>query len=99
VSSQEKWEYTVVVLNASIETPGAREYVSKRWPKWTGLRACSPETLSPELNAYGKDGWELVKLDPVGFTGSMEVEFPGQSRQITNSYLCVFRRRVAQAEA
>jgi len=92
---QEKWEYLTKFVWASIENQGARGYIQGAWPDSQPAKY-SPETMIPELNAYGDRGWELVHMEPVGAVGkNRDVGFvAGEvSPRWSNVYFCVFKRR------
>jgi len=92
---EEKWEYLTQFVWASIENLGAREYFERTWPDRQPAQY-SPETVIPELNYYGDQGWELVHMQPVGAAGkNRDVGFvAGQGMPIwSNVYFCVFKRR------
>jgi hypothetical protein len=92
---EEKWEYLTKFMWASIENEGAREYIQGAWPGWQPAKY-SPETMIPELNAYGNEGWELVHMEPVGGAGkNRDVGFiAGEAiPRWSNVYFCVFKRK------
>ena len=92
---EEKWEYLTKFIWASIENDGAKEYLQQTWPDWQPAQY-SPETMMPELNAYGESGWELVHMQPVGAVGNKrDVGFvAGEvTPRWSNVYFCVFKRR------
>jgi hypothetical protein len=92
---EEKWEYLTRFIWASIENEGAREYIQGAWPIWQPAKY-SPETMIPELNAYGDIGWELVHMEPVGAVGkNRDVGFVAGEAvpRWSNVYFCVFKRR------
>ncbi len=95
-AEQEKWEYTSVFVHAHIDNAGAKEYIKQRWPEWTGLQKYSPETIIPELDSFGKEGWELVNMEPVIVGGKHDIAFmagSGSSTQWSNIYFCAFKRK------
>jgi hypothetical protein len=48
--------------------------------------------MIPQLNKLGKEGWELVHMEPVPRVGGKEdVQFDQYSW--SNTYFCVFKRR------
>jgi hypothetical protein len=92
---EEKWEYLTKLMWASIENEGAREYIQGAWPGWQPAKY-SPETMIPELNAHGNEGWELVHMEPVGGAGkNRDVGFiAGEAiPRWSNVYFCVFKRK------
>lgn len=94
----ERWEYLTTVLTADAETAEARDYLQGRYsgrsfPKY------APESLIPELNRLGNEGWELVSLEPVFVGKNGDLMMPtGQqlgpgTTYYTRQYLGVFKRR------
>jgi len=89
----EQWEYLTEFLHANIENPGAEESIQRRWPNWKPPKY-TPETMIPELNTLGEQGWELVHMQPVAGIGSNgDVHFQGETYKWSNVYFCVFKRR------
>lgn len=91
---KERWEYLTRFLYASIENEGAKAYMREKWPGWEP-RKYSPETMIPELNELGDEGWELVHMQPIGAVGNnRDVGFvAGEAMpRWSNSYFCVFKR-------
>jgi hypothetical protein len=89
-----RWEYLTRFLYASMENEGAKAYARDKWPGWE-LRKYSPETMIPELDELGDDGWELVHMQPIGAVGTnRDVGFvAGEvTPRWSNSYFCVFKR-------
>ena len=51
--------------------------------------------MMPRLDAYGKDGWELVHMQPVVVGKNADVLAIDSGRGMaswTSSYFCVFKR-------
>jgi hypothetical protein len=89
----ESWEHLVVVLTVDLDSnPGAMEYLAGMYPGWIPP-VYWPESLTPDLNAYGQEGWELLSLQPVGLAEDGKVA-PDAS---ANNYLAVFRRQLPAA--
>ncbi len=88
----EKWEYHTVFLYANVENPGAKEFLTKRWPNWKPTHY-SPQILIPDLNTWGEQGWELVHIEPVIRDRDDQVVFAGYSDQHSNCYFCALKRR------
>ncbi len=88
----EQWEYLTRFLEAEV-TKEVKEYLKqnfavKRPPRFT------PESMIPELNELGAQGWELVQMQPVAKVGSKgNVFFSGEIPKWSNVYFCVFKRR------
>jgi hypothetical protein len=96
---KEQWEYTSVFVHAHIDNDGAREYIKERWPQWKGIQKYSPETIIPELDNFGREGWELVNMEPVIVGGNHDIAFlsgVGAPAQWSNIYFCAFKRKKAE---
>ena len=91
----DKWEYLTEFNFAHIDNKGAREHQKKNWPNKKKTRKFSPQTMIPRLNARGKEGWELIHMEPVAAVGQNDdIRFLGSSNTWSNAYFCVFKRRV-----
>ena len=94
METREQWEYLTRFMWASTENEGAMEYYFDNWPGQKP-RKYAPETMIPELNVLGSQGWELVHMQPVGAVGNKrDVGFiAGEAMaRWSNSYFCVFKR-------
>ena len=90
-----RWEYRTCFMFAHIENPGVKEYLKLKRPDLELVRY-SPETMIPELDELGDQGWELVHMQPVGSVGKKDdVGFIAGDAiaRWSNSYFCVFKRR------
>jgi hypothetical protein len=92
----DRWEYTSTFLRADIDGNGAREYAARRWPSGREFKQYSPEAMIPELDGYGRDGWELINMEPVMVGKNADVGFPSGGNfprtAWSNVYFCVFKR-------
>jgi hypothetical protein len=88
-SKEVVWEYMSTFIDAHIDNPGAKEYIKKRWPEWTGLHKYSPLTMIPQLNNAGEGGWELVHMEPVLVGSNHDIGFPagGGNRNTVEQYV------------
>ncbi len=92
----QKWEYQTQFLLAHIDNRGAKELLQQKWPKWQP-RTYSPQTMIPELNELGEQGWEVVHMEPVNIGASHDVYkgvrqfFTGEGG-FTNVYFCLLKR-------
>jgi hypothetical protein len=90
----EKWEYHTTFLYADAERQ--RAFLQQTRPDVSPPKY-SPEAMIPELNELGRDGWELVHMEPVAGVGKKEdVSFTrgyGTMTVWSNAYFCVFKRR------
>jgi hypothetical protein len=91
----QKWEYQTHFLIAHIDSEGAKELLKERWPEWEPGEFV-PETMIPELNALGENGWELILMQPVVTDKSGSVLHVGRYPKTSNFYFCVFKRQITQ---
>lgn len=102
MAAVEQWEYWTEFFWANIENEGVREYVKKKWSHFD-MPKFAPQTMIPELNAYGKEGWELIHMEPVRAVGNNE-DILYQSggdvsrKDWSNVYFCVFKRKITTSE-
>ncbi len=87
------WEHLVVYLEAD-----ARQHAAFLQQMWPGERfpKYAAQSLMPQLDYYGQQGWELVSIQPVieGSNGDILItdRTEGLAGRWTNTYLCVFKR-------
>lgn len=94
----QKWEYLTVFFHAVAEDQ--LEQLKKRFPSEKKFLPFSPRALSPQLEKYGEEGWELVSIEPVymGERGDilMFPQFGAIQRMAhepwTHTYFCAFKR-------
>jgi hypothetical protein len=94
MEKRSKWEYLTRFLFANADNDGAMEYYLRNWPG-EKPKKYAPETMIPELNELGGQGWELVHMQPIGGVGkNRDVGFvAGEAMpRWSNSYFCVFKR-------
>lgn len=85
----EKWEYLSTFLEANAKDKQAKQYIKDTFGK--KAKRHSPESMIPELNKLGTEGWELIHMEPVPKVGGKEnVQFDPYSW--SNTYFCVFKR-------
>jgi len=86
----QQWQYRTVFLWADAERVQdyLRGFMTGDIPKY------APESLMPQLDALGDEGWELVHMQPVyvGKNADVLVHFGGVDRTWSNAYFCVFKR-------
>lgn len=89
------WEHMIVTLLA--DATQQREYLQQRWPGQQ-FPPYSPQALIPQLDAIGREGWELVSIQPVimGNNGDLAIlgDPPVGHSRWTYQYLCTFKRRL-----
>ena len=93
MTEREAWEYQCRFIEANIESKGASEYLHARWPNWK-VPQHTPQTMDPELNNLGRDGWELIQITPVVALANGDVQLTGNEASAkTNVYFAVFKRK------
>lgn len=92
----DQWEYLTRFFWASAQDK--EHFLRQRWPDWRNVPKYAPEALIPDLNDLGKDGWELVHMEPVvvGKNYDVGVHFAtgGNADVWSNIYFCAFKRRI-----
>lgn len=89
----EQWEYFTTYVEANVKDRKTRKELQKRFGK-RKIPRYMVESLLPQLNQYGTEGWELIHMEPVPGVGKKgNVLFLGSSRRWSNTYFCVFKRR------
>ena len=90
----EHWEYLTTFVWAETSNEGAMGLIQERWPWWKNVPKFTAEALIPMLNEYGKEGWELVSMEPVFVLRNGKVWFTGYTGADANSYFCALKRRL-----
>ncbi len=86
-----QWEYLTLFVEANARPKETQEFLKRRFPKKKFVRY-SPESLMPELDRLGAEGWELVHMEPVAQVGGKgDVLFPAGTKW-GRTYFCVFKR-------
>jgi hypothetical protein len=76
----EHWEHLVVTLEADAKK--AEEFLRSKWPGGR-FSPYAPESLIPQLDDLGRQGWELASAQPVTL-GKMEMYVISQVWWLTN---------------
>ena len=95
MQKEKRWEYLTRFLYAIAGNRGAQEYFRQHRPG-TEPSKYAPETMIPELNSLGDQGWEMVHMEPIGAVGKKgDVGFIAGDAMArwSNSYFCVFKRQ------
>jgi hypothetical protein len=87
----EQWEYLTTFLEAKTKDKTTQEMIKKRFNKKP--RAYSPESMIPELDKLGAEGWEIVHMEPVARVGGKEDVLFDAAYRWSNRYFCVLKRR------
>lgn len=92
MQAREQWEYISTFLEANADKKPIKTYIQETFDK--KAKRHSPESMIPDLNRLGAEGWELVHMEPVPRVGRKEdIQF--DEWNWTNTYFCVFKRRIA----
>lgn len=86
----EKWEYQTRFFEAKATDKQIQAYIESEFDK--KARRYSPESMIPELNALGEEGWEIVHMEPVARVGGKE-DVLFTEHQWSNTYFAVLKRR------
>lgn len=87
-----QWEYDTEILRADASGGDGKAYLERRWPE-RKFPKFAVESLVPELNRRGLDGWKLVSMEPVMAGDNGDVKLPvADAGMWTNAYLVVWRR-------
>jgi hypothetical protein len=89
----EQWEYLTKFVTADIKNEGASDFLKRFRPNWKNPPPYTPETLIPELDDLGTQGWELIHMEPVARVGKKGDVLFTSGGDWSNSYFCVFKRR------
>lgn len=90
----EQWEYLTRFVEARATNKEMKQFIKEKFDK--KARRHSPESMIPELNQLGEEGWEIVHMEPVPRVGGKEdVQFNGS--HWSNVYFVVAKRRKAGA--
>jgi hypothetical protein len=89
----ETWEYMAEFIGANTDKQGVQEYLQQTFPGWEPPQF-APQAMIPRLNDWGKEGWELIHMEPIQGVGDKgNVIFDPQLCIYSNAYFCVFKRR------
>lgn len=94
----EQWEYFPTYIAANARKREIREYLKERLPGLKRPKRFMVESVMPELNRLGEEGWELVHMEPVPHLGGKGDVLFGAAYRWSNVYFCVFKRRVSVPE-
>jgi hypothetical protein len=90
----EQWEYLTRFVEARATKKEVKTFIKENFDK--KARRHSPESMIPELNQLGAEGWEIIHMEPVPRVGGKEdVQFDQYSW--SNTYFIVAKRRTGGA--
>ncbi len=93
MTQRQTWEYMTVFVEA--ESAPVMDYLTEMKTWKNGVPRNTPESMMPRLDAYGRDGWELVHMEPVVVGRNADVlivDSTNMSNGWTSTYFCVFKR-------
>ncbi len=94
----DQWEYLPTFIEANANKKAVKQYIKERLPDVKRPPRHMPESMMPQLNELGAEGWELIHMEPVRAVGrKRDVLFESFGRRWSNVYFCVFKRRVGAA--
>lgn len=92
-----QWDYLVRVFALDKDDEVVVDYVQRQYPgeSWKEMTRFDPLTLEAWLNRCGKEGWELVSMEPAesqGKNGEIGRIYSSATSNWARFYLCVFKR-------
>ncbi|MCL4805153.1 MAG: hypothetical protein KJ046_12705 [Anaerolineae bacterium] len=96
-----RWEYLVRVFALDKEDEVVINYVQREYPDrdWKEMPKYDPLTLEAWLSECGREGWELVSLEPAekqGKQGDIGRGYTQGAHNWAQYFLCVFKRQVEE---
>ena len=92
----EKWEYLTRFVEAEATDKQIKAYIKDTFDKKP--KKYSPESMIPQLNQLGAEGWEVISMTPVAEVGGKEdILITGDERKWSHVFFCVFKRRRADS--
>jgi len=93
----DEWEYLPTFIKANVKSKDTKAFLKEQLPDVKKPPRYVAESMMPELDELGSQGWELVHMEPVADVGKKgDVLFDGGGRQWSNTYFCVFKRCKAE---
>ena len=91
----EQWEYSTEFVWADARDGEASEFLQQNYPDWNNPPQYVPQAMIPYLNSRGREGWEMVHMQPVFVGDNFDVlTHGGDYRRWSNAYFCAFKRRL-----
>lgn len=84
-----QWEHYIEYINAEAREPQTRDFLATYYPGEKFAKYAAEATLR-RLDEIGKQGWELVHMQPVWLQRDGTVT--SETGAGTNTYFCVFKR-------
>ena len=84
-----QWEYLTIFVEARATDKQIKQFIAENFDKKP--RKHSPESMIPELNKLGQEGWEMIHIQPLARVGNKEdIQF--DNHNWSSTYFCVFKR-------
>ena len=90
----EQWEYATEIVWADTRDDEASQFLQQNYPDWDNPPIYVPQAMIPYLNSRGKEGWEMVHMQPVYVGNNYDVLMHSEARLWSNAYFCAFKRRL-----
>ncbi len=82
----DQWEYHTRFLTAKAEDEAARNYLRKQYPTLKPGKY-APQVMEIALNELGRDGWELILLQPIKGVGrNWDVSYRGDGAFVYSNH-------------
>lgn len=93
------WEYLTLFVQADAKREEAFLEQFRDWKE--AIPRHTPESMIPQLNSLGEQGWELVHMQPVWVGEKRDLRITDNSGMgtWTSNYFCVFKRPAEQNSA
>jgi len=89
----DQWEDFTTHIKADMAGSGAKAALNLPGDDYPQF---SPLSLTPTLNAYGAEGWELIAIHPLKVGRNGDFRYPsGASSDWGTHYFCTFKRRLS----
>ncbi len=87
-----QWEYLTTFIEANARSKERMDFLRRRFPGRKRFAPYAAESLMPELDKLGEEGWELVHMEPVAQVGGKGDVLFAAGTKWGRSYFCVFKR-------
>jgi hypothetical protein len=90
-----QWEYLTIFVEARATDKQMKHFIRENFDK--KARKHSPESMIPELNDLGRDGWEMIHMEPLPRVGGKE-DVLFDTNNWSSTYFCVFKRELSDGD-
>lgn len=90
----QRWEYLTIFVEADAKRE--EDFLREHWDWKSGIPPYVPQSMMPQLDSLGDQGWELVHMQPVRVGSNSDVlvaDSGSGGRTWTGTYFCVFKRQ------